>query len=165
MLEAGEDARFIARRLVILASEDVGLADPMALVVANAAAHAVEYVGLPEAQLNLAEAVLYLATAPKSNRTALAIWSAREDVRKGPSAEVPVHLRDAHYQGAKSLGHGKGYSYPHDDPAGWVDQQYQPSELEGRRYYDPSQHGHEAVVRERMAARQKSEQRQHEERE
>jgi putative ATPase len=165
MLEAGEDARFIARRLVILASEDVGLADPMALVVANAAAHAVEYVGLPEAQLNLAEAVLYLATAPKSNRTALAIWSAREDVRKGPSAEVPVHLRDAHYQGAKSLGHGKGYSYPHDDPAGWVEQQYQPSELEGRRYYDPSQHGHEAVVRERMAAQQKSEQRQHEERE
>src|SRR5205807_2432210 len=91
MLEAGEDARFIARRLVILASEDVGLADPMGLVVATAAAHAVEYVGLPEAQLNLAEAVIYLATAPKSNRTALAIWNAREDVRKGPSAEVPVH--------------------------------------------------------------------------
>jgi putative ATPase len=155
MLEAGEDARFIARRLVILASEDVGLADPMALVVATAAAHAVEYVGLPEAQLNLAEAVLYLATAPKSNRAALAIWSAREDVRKGPSAEVPVHLRDAHYQGAKSLGHGKGYVYPHDDPAGWVDQAYQPSELEGRRYYDPSEHGHEAVVRERMAAQSK----------
>jgi putative ATPase len=152
MLEAGEDARFIARRLVILASEDVGLADPMALVVANAAAHAVEYVGLPEAQLNLAEAVLYLATAPKSNRTALAIWSAREDVRKGPSAEVPVHLRDAHYQGAKSLGHGRGYAYPHDDPAGWVDQQYQPSELSDRRYYDPSEHGHEAVVRQRLAA-------------
>ena len=155
MLEAGEDARFIARRLVILASEDVGLADPMALVVATAAAHAVEYVGLPEAQLNLAEAVLYLATAPKSNRAALAIWSAREDVRKGPSAEVPVHLRDAHYQGAKSLGHGKGYVYPHDDPAGWVDQEYQPSELEGRRYYDPTEHGHEAVVRERMAAQSK----------
>jgi putative ATPase len=152
MLEAGEDARFIARRLVILASEDVGLADPMALVVANAAAHAVEYVGLPEAQLNLAEAVLYLATAPKSNRAALAIWNAREDVRKGPSAEVPVHLRDAHYQGARSLGHGKGYAYPHDDPSGWVDQQYQPSELEGRRYYDPSEHGHEAVVRARLAA-------------
>jgi len=147
MLEAGEDARFIARRLVILASEDVGLADPMALVVATAAAHAVEYVGLPEAQLNLAEAVIYLATAPKSNRAALAIWSAREDVRKGPSAEVPVHLRDAHYQGAKSLGHGKGYAYPHDDPAGWVDQQYHPSELEGRRYYEPSGHGAEARLR------------------
>jgi putative ATPase len=153
MLEAGEDARFIARRLVILASEDVGLADPMGLVVATAAAHAVEYVGLPEAQLNLAEAVIYLATAPKSNRTAAAIWQAREDVRKGPSAEVPVHLRDAHYQGARSLGHGKGYAYPHDDPAGWVDQQYQPSELSARRYYDPTEHGHEAVVRERMAAR------------
>jgi putative ATPase len=151
MLEAGEDARFIARRLVILASEDVGLADPMALVVATAAAHAVEYVGLPEAQLNLSEAVIYLATAPKSNRAALAIWSAREDVRKGPSAEVPVHLRDAHYQGAKSLGHGKGYAYPHDDPAGWVDQQYQPSELTGRRYYEPSGHGAEAALRRRSA--------------
>jgi putative ATPase len=152
MLEAGEDARFIARRLVILASEDVGLADPMALVVATAAAHAVEYVGLPEAQLNLAEAVIYLATAPKSNRAALAVWQAREDVRKGPSAEVPVHLRDAHYQGAKTLGHGKGYVYPHDAASGWVDQQYQPSELSGRRYYDPSEHGHEAVVRARLAA-------------
>jgi putative ATPase len=147
MLEAGEDARFIARRLVILASEDVGLADPMALVVATAAAHAVEYVGLPEAQLNLAEAVIYLATAPKSNRTAAAIWAAREDVRKGPSAEVPVHLRDAHYQGATSLGHGKGYVYPHDEPSGRVDQQYQPSELEGRRYYRPSPHGAEASLR------------------
>jgi putative ATPase len=156
MLEAGEDARFIARRLVILASEDVGLADPMALVVATAAAHAVEYVGLPEAQLNLAEAVIYLATAPKSNRTALAIWGAREDVRQGPSAEVPVHLRDAHYQGAKTLGHGKGYVYPHDHPAGWVDQEYQPSELDGRRYYDPTEHGHEAVVRERMAGQRKA---------
>ena len=91
--------------------------------------------------------MIYLATAPKSNRAALAIWSAREDVRKGPSAEVPVHLRDAHYQGAKSLGHGKGYAYPHDDPAGWVDQQYHPSELEGRRYYEPSGHGAEARLR------------------
>jgi putative ATPase len=147
MIEAGEDARFIARRLVILASEDVGLADPMALLVATAAAHAVEYVGLPEAQLNLAEAVIYLATAPKSNRTAAAIWAAREDVRKGPSAEVPVHLRDAHYQGAKTLGHGKGYVYPHDDPTGWVAQQYKPQELEGRRYYVPSPHGAEAAFR------------------
>jgi len=151
MLEAGEDARFIARRLVILASEDVGLADPMALVVATAAAHAVEYVGLPEAQLNLSEAVIYLATAPKSNRAALAVWQAREDVRKGPSAEVPVHLRDAHYQGARTLGHGKGYAYPHDDPAGWVAQQYQPAELEGRRYYRPSSHGAEAALRPRSA--------------
>jgi putative ATPase len=118
----------------------------MALVVATAAAHAVEYVGLPEAQLNLAEAVIYLATAPKSNRAALAIWRAREDVRTGPSAEVPVHLRDAHYQGAKSLGHGKGYVYPHDDPTGWVAQQYKPSELEGRRYYEPSPHGAESAL-------------------
>jgi putative ATPase len=150
MLEAGEDARFIARRLVILASEDVGLADPMALVVATAAAHAVEYVGLPEAQLNLSEAVIYLATAPKSNRAALAIWNAREDVRKGPSAEVPVHLRDAHYQGAKRLGHGKGYEYPHDAPSGWVDQEYRPSELEDRRYYEPSELGAEAEVKTRL---------------
>ncbi|HVW34243.1 MAG TPA: replication-associated recombination protein A [Acidimicrobiia bacterium] len=154
MLEAGEDARFIARRLVILASEDVGIADPMALVVATAAAHAVEYVGLPEAQLNLAEAVIYLATAPKSNRAALAIWNAREDVRKGPSAEVPVHLRDAHYQGARTLGHGQGYRYPHDDPAGWVEQAYRPAELAGRRYYDPGGHGYEAVVAERLAAQE-----------
>jgi putative ATPase len=146
MLEAGEDARFIARRLVILASEDVGLADPMALVVATAAAHAIEYVGLPEAQLNLAEAVIYLATAPKSNSAAVAIWEAREDVRKGASAEVPVHLRDAHYQGAKSLGHGQGYVYPHDDPAGRVDQQYLPDEMT-RHYYRPSGHGAEAAPR------------------
>ena len=128
MLEAGEDARFIARRLVILASEDVGMADPMALLVANAAAHAVEFVGLPEAQLNLAQAVVHLATAPKSNRSALGIWNAREEVRSGPSTQVPAHLRDAHYQGAQKLGHGAGYDYPHDHPEGWVAQQYLPDE-------------------------------------
>jgi putative ATPase len=150
MLEAGEDARFVARRLVILASEDVGMADPMALVVADAAARAVEFVGLPEAQLNLAEAVVYLATAPKSNRAALGIWSAREDVRKGVGGEVPPHLRDAHYKGAKALGHGKGYDYPHDDPTGWIDQQYAPDDVVGRRYYDPSPHGFEQEVRRRM---------------
>ena len=116
MLEAGEDARFVARRLVILASEDVGEADPMSLVVATAAAHAVEYVGLPEAQLNLAQAVVHLATAPKSNRSAAGIWQAREDVAKGLGGEVPMHLRDAHYRSATSLGHGVGYDYPHDDP-------------------------------------------------
>jgi len=150
MLEAGEDARFIARRLVILASEDVGMADPMSLVVATAAAHAVEYVGLPEAQLNLAQAVVHLATAPKSNRVALGIWGARKDAREAPAGEVPMHLRDAHYQGAKGLGHGKGYRYPHDDPSGWVDQEYRPGDLADRRYYDPSSHGAEAAVRERM---------------
>jgi len=150
MLEAGEDARFIARRIVILASEDVGMADPQALVVAVAAAHAVEHVGLPEAQLNLAQAVVHLATAPKSNRAALAIWNAREDVRKGRLGEVPAHLRDAHYRGAGSLGHGVGYEYPHDDPRGWTDQRYLPDSIEGTTYYDPSPHGYETTIRTRM---------------
>jgi putative ATPase len=150
MLEAGEDARFIARRLVILASEDVGMADPMALVVADAAARAVEFVGLPEAQLNLAQAVVHLATAPKSNRSALGIWNAREDVRNGVGGAVPAHLRDAHYRGARSLGHGKGYEYPHDDPRGWLAQQYAPDDVAGRSYYVPSNHGFEQEVRRRM---------------
>jgi putative ATPase len=153
MLEAGEDARFIARRLIILASEDVGEADPQALVVAVAAAHALEHVGLPEAQLNLAQAVVHLATAPKSNRSALGIWHALEDVRHGPSVEVPVHLRDAHYQGAQKLGHGAGYDYPHDDPEGWVPQPYLPEELGDRTYYDPSPHGFEQEIRTRMERR------------
>jgi putative ATPase len=150
MLEAGEDARFIARRLVILASEDVGQADPHSLLVAVAAAHAVEHVGLPEAQLNLAQAVVHLATAPKSNRVALGVWRAREDVRSAPVGEVPPHLRDAHYQGAAKLGHGTGYDYPHDDPEGWVDQQYLPDPLVGRVYYEPSDHGFEQEMRTRM---------------
>jgi putative ATPase len=150
MLEAGEDARFIARRIVIAASEDIGMADPMALVVADAAARAVEFVGLPEAQLCLAQAVVHLATAPKSNRVATGIWQARADVQQGVGGEVPVHLRDAHYQGAKKLGHGDGYAYPHDDPRGWVPQDYLPSSVQGRRYYEPSDHGFEADVRRRL---------------
>ena len=150
MLEAGEDARFIARRLVILASEDVGEADPMGLVVATSAAHAVEYVGLPEAQLNLAQAVVHLATAPKSNRSAAAIWQARADVQKGVGGEVPVHLRDAHYRSAHSLGHGVGYEYPHDDPRGWVRQQYLPDGAKDAVYYQPSRHGYEQEIAERM---------------
>jgi putative ATPase len=150
MLEAGEDARFVARRLVILASEDVGEADPMGLVVATAAAQAVELVGLPEAQLNLAQAVVHLATAPKSNRSALGIWQAREDVRRGVGGEVPVHLRDAHYRSAHSLGHGVGYDYPHDDPRGWVRQQYLPDQARGAVYYQPSRHGYEQEIAERM---------------
>jgi putative ATPase len=153
MIEAGESPRFIARRLVILASEDVGMADPTALVVATAAAHALELVGLPEAQLNLAQATVHLATAPKSNRVAMAIWTARTDVQQGRGGEVPPHLRDAHYKGATSLGHGTGYDYPHDDPRGWVAQQYPPDDLVGRRYYDPSGHGYEAEVRRQMADR------------
>ena len=151
MLEAGEDARFIARRLIILASEDVGMADPNALVVAVAAAQAVEHVGLPEAQLNLAQAVVHLATAPKSNRAALGIWTAREDVRQGLLGEVPAHLRDAHYTGAKTLGHGAGYDYPHDDPRGWVPQRHLPDLLADKRYYEPSSHGFERRIAERMS--------------
>lgn len=153
MLEAGEDARFIVRRLIVLASEDVGEADPQSLLVAVAAAHAIEHVGLPEAQLNLAQAVVHLATAPKSNRTALGIWKAREDVQHGPSVEVPAHLRDAHYQGAQKLGHGAGYDYPHDHPEGWVPQQHLPDEVADRIYYEPSDHGFEQEIRTRMERR------------
>jgi putative ATPase len=137
MIEAGEDPRFLARRMVILASEDIGLADPQALLVAEAAARAVEYVGLPEAALNLAEAVLYLARAPKSNSVLVALGRAQADVRSGVQQEVPAHLRDAHYKGAATLGHGEGYVYPHDDPTGAVAQQYRPEALEGRVYYEP----------------------------
>ncbi|HET9070732.1 MAG TPA: replication-associated recombination protein A [Acidimicrobiales bacterium] len=147
MLAAGEDARFIARRLVILASEDVGMADPLALVVADAAARAVEFVGLPEAQLNLAQAVVHLAGAPKSNRVTVALGAARRDVEDQPAGRVPAHLRDAHYPGASRLGHGAGYRYPHDEESGWVQQAYRPEHLEGRRYYEPSPHGREATWR------------------
>ena len=153
MLEAGEDARFIARRMIIFASEDVGLADPTGLMIAVAAAHALEHVGLPEAQLNLSHAAIHLATAPKSNRAALAIWNARSDVQAGAVGEVPPHLRDAHYGGAKTLGHGTGYEYPHDHPGGWVAQQYLPSEQLDRRYYEPTEHGREREVRDRMESR------------
>ncbi len=136
MLEGGEDARFIARRMVILASEDVGNADPQALVVAVAAAQAVEHVGLPEAQLNLAQAAIYLALAPKSNAVIVAIGEARQDVREHGNARPPKELRDAHYAGAKKLGHGQGYIYPHDNPAGFeVDNL--PDELKGKKYYRP----------------------------
>jgi putative ATPase len=150
MLEAGEDARFIARRIVIFASEDVGMADPQALLVAVAAAHAVEHVGLPEAQLNLSQAVIHLATAPKSNRSALAVWNAREAVRNGEVGEVPAHLRDAHYQGAAVLGHGAGYEYPHDHDGAWVAQQYLPDPLIHRRWYEPSDRGFEQEIADRM---------------
>jgi putative ATPase len=150
MLVAGEDARFIARRIVIFASEDVGMADPTALSVAVAAAQAVEHVGLPEAQLNLAHAVVHLATAPKSNAVTAALGAATEDVRKGRGGAVPRHLRDSHYQGAKGLGHGRGYRYPHDDPRGVVTQQYAPDELVGVDYYRPTEHGAERAVAARV---------------
>ena len=161
MLEAGEDPRFIARRMVIFASEDVGMADPSALVVATSAAHALELVGLPEAQLNLAQAAIHLATAPKSNRSTMAIWQARADVAAGALGEVPPHLRDASYRSAKVIGHGAGYDYPHDhdhDELGaWVDQRYLPDALSDRRWYDPSRHGHEQEVADRMNARETDE--------
>ena len=138
MLEGGEDPRYIARRLIVHASEDIGMADSQALLVATAAAHAVEHVGLPEAQLNLAHATIYLATAPKSNAVLKAIGAARRDVREHGTIRPPRSLRDTHYRGAKKLGHGEGYVYPPDDPAGYeVD--YLPDELAGRRYYEPDE--------------------------
>ena len=153
MLDAGEDARFIARRLVILASEDIGMADPMALLVADGAARAVEFVGLPEARLNLAQAVVHLSTAPKSNRVTVGLGRAAADARAPGTGLVPMHLRDAHYRGAADLGHGDGYEYPHDDPDGWVSQEYRPDEVAGNVYYDPSPHGFEHEVARRMATR------------
>jgi putative ATPase len=153
MLEAGEDARFIARRLVILASEDVGMADPQSLLVANAAAHAVEFVGLPEAQLNLAQAVVHLATAPKSNRVTTGLAAAREAAREAGTGEVPSHLRDSHYKGAEGLGHGTGYLYPHSSPDGYADQQYLPDEIVGHVFYEPSRHGHESDLSENWPGR------------
>jgi len=153
MLEAGEDPRFLARRLVILASEDVGLADPLALVVADAASRAVEVVGMPEAALNLAECVIYLSTAPKSNRVMVALGRAMDDVRSGIRGEVPNHLRDGNSPNAARRLREDTYRYPHDDPAGWVDQQYRPAELEGHVYYEPSDHGAEAELAERLERR------------
>ncbi len=141
MLEAGEDARFIARRLVISASEDIGLADPHGLPIAAAAAHAVEFVGLPEAMHNLAHAVIYLANAPKSNGAKVALMAALADVRDRPAGDVPMHLRDASYRSAGVLGHGKGYVYPHDVPGGWAPQEYRPAEVADQVYWRPSGNG------------------------
>lgn len=150
MLVAGEDPRFIARRMIIFASEDVGLADPTALLAAGAAAQAVEFVGLPEARINLAQAVIHLATSPKSNAVITAIDEAMSDVRAGRAGAVPTHLRDAHYAGARGLGHGAGYRYPHDDPRGVVPQRYAPDDVVGREYYRPSGHGGERALAERV---------------
>jgi putative ATPase len=142
MLEGGEDPRFVARRMVILASEDVGNADPRALLVAVAAAQALEHVGLPEAQLNLSQAAIYLARAPKSNASAQAIWKARAEVRERGTMAPPPELRDAHYKAAASRGHGAGYVSPHADPAGALDD-HLPEGLKGRTYYVPSGNGEE----------------------
>ncbi|GAA4366669.1 replication-associated recombination protein A [Agromyces bauzanensis] len=151
MIEAGEDPRFIARRIIVLASEDIGMADPAALGVAVAAADAVQYIGMPEGRIPLAQAVVHLATAPKSNAAYLGIDQAIADVRAGKAGPVPSHLRDAHYPGAKRLGHGKGYVYPHDDPIGVVPQEYLPESLRGAVYYEPTEHGNEREVFARLA--------------
>ncbi len=147
MLEAGEDPRFIARRIAILASEDIGNADPNALVVAAAAFDLVTKLGMPEAQLTLGQAAIYMATAPKSNASAVAIWSAMKDVKEGRTLPVPKHLKDTHYKGAKRLGHGEGYQYAHDDPRGYVEQDYLGVE---KTYYTPTTHGFEAEIKKRM---------------
>jgi putative ATPase len=149
MFEAGEDPRFIARRLVILASEDIGLADPTALTTAVAAAQAVQLIGMPEARLNLAQATIALAVAPKSNAVIKAIEAASADVRAGKIGQVPPHLRDAHYQGSKSLGHGTSYAYSHDAPYGIAEQQYAPDVIADAEYYRPTALGAEAAVKER----------------
>lgn len=151
MIEAGEDARFIARRLIVHASEDVGMADPTALQTAVAAAQAVEFVGLPEARINLAQAVIHLSLAPKSNAVITAVDGALGDVRKGLAGPVPGHLRDAHYKGAAKIGHGQGYKYAHDHPGGVVRQQYAPDAVDGREYYRPTRHGAEARFTEVLA--------------
>ena len=151
MIEAGEDARFIARRLVVHASEDVGLADPTALLAATAAADAVQLIGMPEARINLAQATIHLALAPKSNAVVRAIDGALADVRAGLAGPVPPALRDGHYPGSAKLGHAQTYRYPHDDPAGVVHQQYAPDSLRDRVYYEPSGRGAERALAERAA--------------
>ncbi len=151
MIEAGEDPRFIARRIIVSASEDIGLADPQALVVAIAAADAVQFIGMPEGRIPLAQAVVHLATAPKSNAAYMGIDAAIADVRAGKIGRVPKHLRDAHYAGAKRLGHGKGYKYPHDESVGVSAQQYLPDVMRGSEYYRPTEHGNEREVSARLA--------------
>jgi putative ATPase len=155
MVEAGEDPRFIARRVVILASEDIGMADPSALLVSVAAAQAVAFIGWPEAAITLAQAVIHCSLAPKSNAVVRAIGAAQSDIRAGASGPVPTHLRDAHYAGAKKIEHGHGYRYPHDFPAGplggIVAQQYAPDAVADREYYRPSAAGEERAAAERLA--------------
>jgi putative ATPase len=147
MLEAGEDPRFVARRIAILASEDIGNADPQAVVVAAACYNIVERIGMPEAQLTLAQAAIYMATAPKSNASAMAIWEAAKDVREGRTVPVPIHLKDTHYPGAKRLGHGQGYKYAHDFEAGFVEQDYLGVDS---IYYRPADRGYEAEIAKRL---------------
>lgn len=150
MIYAGEDPRFIARRLYVHAAEDVGMADPRALQMAHAAAYAVDFLGMPEARIPLAEATIYIATSPKSNTAITGIDQALATVEKEQSGQVPLHLRDSHYKGAKELGHGIGYKYPHNDESGYVKQQYLPDHLTGREFYKPTEHGYERTIKERL---------------
>jgi putative ATPase len=147
MLSGGEDLRFIARRIAVCAAEDVGNADPMATVLAASAVQIAEFVGLPEAQLPIAQAAIYVACAPKSNACAAAIWDAGADVKAGRTIPVPKHLRDGHYKGAKKLGHGQGYKYPHNFEKGWVQQDYLGKDI-GKQYYQPKDIGREKIVKE-----------------
>lgn len=150
MLEAGEDPRFIARRLVILASEDIGNAEPMGLPVAVAAAQAVDMIGLPEAQLNLAQAVTFLANAPKSNASYMGLSAAQKAVRHDSDGQVPAHLKDAHYSGAPKMGRGIEYKYPHNYPGSWIPQNYLPDDIRDARFYYPTENGKEEEARERL---------------
>jgi putative ATPase len=150
MIYAGEDPRFIARRIIVHAAEDIGLADPNALLIAHAAAHTVDFLGMPEARIPLAEAVIYLATAPKSNAVISGIDLALEIVKNERSGDVPIHLRDAHYKGAKELGNGVGYKYPHNFPDGYVAQQYLPDQLKAKKFYQPTERGYEKSITKRM---------------
>ena len=150
MLYAGEDIKFIARRIMICAAEDVGNADPQALTVAVSAAQAVERIGMPEAQIILSQAVLYVATAPKSNSACNAVFEAMDAVKNQRSMPVPVHLQDSHYGGSAKLGHGIGYRYAHDYPNHYVKQQYLPDTLVGRRFYEPTDNGYEKHISEHM---------------
>ena len=150
MIEAGEDPMFIARRVVIAASEEVGMADPQALQVAVAAMHAVQNIGMPEGRIPLAQAVVHIATAPKSNAAYAAIGAAIADVREGRGGPVPAHLRDGHYAGASKLGHAQGYVYAHDQPHAIAAQQYAPDEIDGTDYYSPTERGHEGEIARRL---------------
>jgi putative ATPase len=152
MIVAGEDPKFIARRLVILASEDIGNADPLGLLVANAAAQAVMFIGMPEAQLTLSQATTYLACAPKSNASTVAIGRAIEDIRVHGPSPVPLHLRESSYPGGKKLGHGLGYLYPHDYPGSYVEQEYVPEGTISARYYEPTDNGAEREIKFRLEA-------------
>lgn len=152
MINAGEDPKFIARRIIISASEDIGNADPNALNIAVSAFNAVNVIGMPEGRIPLAQAALYMATAPKSNAAYLGIDKALEDIRTKDIGEVPAHLKDGHYQGAKNFGHGIGYQYPHDYKGAYVDQQYLPNEFVYKKYYNPTEYGYEKIIKERMTS-------------